>query len=207
MYVGHLAVAIASTRVTARVPLVLLLLVSQLPDWVELAIARRGAIDDAVTYSHSLPAVAAGMVVCALLYGAATRDIRGAALLAAVCATHPILDLVTGAKAWWPGGPLLGINLYDRPLLDWSLEAALAVAGWWIYTTGEPRLRWHRNRWLILGTLLFCQGTLDLAQAVRILRRSGAGAAWMFSADAHLLVPILTVNALPVRVARGGTGN
>ena len=177
MYVGHLAVALAAVRIRRDTPLWVLFMASQWPDWVQLSLEAYGAYN-AQLYSHSLPAILAGALLFTLIFLRQTGDRRSAWIVAAVYLTHPLLDLVTGAKPWWPGGPMLGANLYDRPLLDFALEATIAVAAWLIYrSTFAPRQRRPR----LLGVLLIliaCQGVLDAGHLLRLARRGRDWASW-----------------------------
>lgn len=177
MYVGHLAVALAAVRARRDAPLWVLLLASQWPDWVQLALERLGAYN-AQLYSHSLPAVLAGAVLFALIFLRQTNDRKTAWIVAAVYLTHPLLDLITGEKVWWPGGPMLGANLYDRPALDFALEATIALAGWFLYrSTFDPRARRPRLLAVIL-LLVACQATLDAGHFLRLHRRGRDWATW-----------------------------
>src|SRR5688572_30885343 len=40
----------------------------------------------------------------------------------------------------WPGGPLVGLSLYERPALDFLVEAPVIVAGWLLYRRSLPAL-------------------------------------------------------------------
>ena len=177
MYVGHLAVALAAVRVRRSVPLWVLLLASQWPDWVQLALEGLGAYS-AQLYSHSLPAILAGALLFSLLFLRQTGDFRSVLLVAAVYLSHPLLDLVTGQKAWWPGGPLLGANLYDLPVVDFALEATIAVAGWLVYrSTFTPHGK--RSRLLaVMLVLIACQALLDAGHQLRLHRRGRDWASW-----------------------------
>ena len=177
MYVGHLAVALAAVRPRRGAPLWVLLLASQWPDWVQLSLEALGAYN-AQLYSHSLPAVLGGALLYTLIYLRQTSDARNAWIVAAVYLTHPFLDLVTGEKAWWPGGPMLGANLYDRPALDFALEASLAVAGWLIYraTFAPPSKRPRLVAVLLI--LIAAQALLDGGHQIRLHRADRDWASW-----------------------------
>jgi hypothetical protein len=170
MYTGHIAVVLGAERHRRRVPLVVLLLASQAPDWIEQFLAVLGYGDRAQLWSHSIPAVLTGVVVVSLVYAAIARDIRGASLLAFVYLTHPVLDLVTGSKPLWPGGKPVGACLYNRPMLDWLAECTVLLIGWVIYRgTLGPNGR-GRLTGLLLAALVSCQTGIDIWQAFRIYR-------------------------------------
>lgn len=177
MYVGHLAVALGAVRARRDAPLWVLLLASQWPDWVQLLLEGLGAYN-AQLYSHSLPAILAGALLFSLIFLRQSGDARSAYVVALVYLTHPILDLVTGEKAWWPGGRLLGANLYDRPGVDFALEATLVLIGWLLYkTTFPPRAR--RPRLLaVMMVLIAAQALLDAGHQIRLHRRGRDWISW-----------------------------
>jgi hypothetical protein len=172
MYTGHIAVALGVDRYRRRVPLVVLLLVAQAPDWVEQLFTALGYGNHAQLWSHSILAVVAGIAITASLYVALTRDTGGASLLAFVYLTHPVLDLVTGHKPLWPGGPPLGACLYNHPAADWVVESLVLLVGWFVYRAHPAAQR--RNRLALALALLFgliiCQTAVDSWQALKIYR-------------------------------------
>ncbi len=172
MYVGHIAVALAATRARRTVPLWVLLLASQWPDWVQLFLSALGAYN-AQLYSHSLPAIAGGATLFALIYLRQSHNVRGTWLVWGVYVSHSLLDLITGLKPLWPGGRPIGANLYDRPGLDFTLETLVAIIGWLIY---RRQFDAHPRRGylvFILVTLVACQALADLGQQVQLMRRAG----------------------------------
>lgn len=175
MYTGHLAVALAAARTRRRVPMLVLVLASQAPDWIQLLLAPLGDVERAQLWSHSIPAVLAGALSAAVVYAGATKDPRGAGLLALVYLSHPILDLVTGSKPLWPGGPAMGACLYNHPSLDWLAECAVVLAGWFVYQRAFSSRRQRRLAVCLLAALLVCQSGVDLWQSFRILRAPDVG--------------------------------
>lgn len=176
MYVGHVGVALGVRGRTGALPLWLLVLAAQGCDWgdalLEAAWGLRGP--DAAPYTHSLPAVVAGALLPALL-ATAIGCSAGATLLAAgVYLSHWPLDLVTGLKPTWSGGPILGLDLYSRPWWDLPLEAAVIVGGWWLYRRALPLTARQRPVLLILlATLLALQALGDVVFLRRALYRRG----------------------------------
>jgi len=170
VYSGHLAVALAATRARPRVPLWLLLIASQAPDWLELLLKAAGRDNVNEVWSHSIPVVAVGAILFATYYLITERNWSGALVLVGVALSHSALDLVTGAKALWPGQGAVGACLYDRPIVDLVIEVALSVAGWAIYRTTLGRRRSSAAAWAVLITLVGSQTLLDAAQQVRLMR-------------------------------------
>jgi hypothetical protein len=44
-----------------------------------------------------------------------------------------VADYATGLKPTWPGGPWIGLQLYQRPAIDLAVEAIVIVIGWLVY--------------------------------------------------------------------------
>jgi hypothetical protein len=173
VFAGHLAVALAGVKARPRVPLWLLLLASQAPDVLQLLLGALGHGDANEARSHSIPVVLVGAIILAgyqVLSARDARDWAGGALVMAVALSHPLLDLVTGVKALWPGAAPIGACLYDRPAVDLIIESAISIAGWLVYRTTLGARRTSNGVWLVLATLLASQLALDGAQEVRLLR-------------------------------------
>lgn len=90
-----------------------------------------------------------------------------ARILALLVVSHLVGDFVTGLKPTWSGGPLIGLRLYSRPILDFIFESLVICWGWWMYrTTFRPA---NRNsfalRFMLIG-LIALQGVADIAFVV-----------------------------------------
>jgi len=114
--------------------------------------------------SHSIPAIALISALGFAAYATATRDWRAALVVAGVILSHMFLDWITGYKPTWPGGPMIGLRLYDHPALDFVAEAIVIFVGALLYgRTLPPR----RRRWvdvsIMFGALLALQLTIDIA--------------------------------------------
>jgi hypothetical protein len=141
VYAGHIGFALGAYSLRKTLPLWLLLIAAQIPDWLDaglcVADASRGEYGQ---YTHGLIPVGIAAIAFALLAYGMTRDITGALIVAVVVASHWGLDYFTGIKPTWPGGPIVGMNLYARPLVDVTLESATILVGWLLYrrTLPEP---------------------------------------------------------------------
>src|SRR5215216_1749954 len=97
MYAGHLGVALAAKGWKPRIPLVVLALATQLPDWIDGIMCfldcRWGPFEN---YSHSLPAIGLHSLVIGAIYAAASRDIRGSFVVAGAAVSHILCDYITG---------------------------------------------------------------------------------------------------------------
>jgi hypothetical protein len=136
MRVGHAGVAFAAKRFCPRVPFWLLLVAAYGPDIIELTLRPFGVTNREL--SHSLVAVGICATVMAGLYAAIRHDIGGASMLWLTYALHWPADFITGTKPTWPGGPDVGLNLYDRHLLVWVVDLGVLGIGWWIYRARTP---------------------------------------------------------------------
>ena len=159
MYGGHVGIALAGKGLRPAIPLWVLLLATQLPDWTDAAVCAAGiSSPPSGILSHSLPAVAVLGSLFALLYYGASRDSVGAGLVALTVVSHAIADYATGLKPTWPGGPIIGLGLYRQPAIDFVLEAAVIAVGWAIYRGSLPESRRRSSPvMLMLITLLLLQ--------------------------------------------------
>src|SRR5689334_1596680 len=99
MYTGHAGVALGAHGIRKAVPLWLLILASQLPDWADAGLCLSGVRTPVPgMYSHSLPAIAVLALGAALIYCAMQRDPAGMLLVAMVVVSHALGDYVTGLK-------------------------------------------------------------------------------------------------------------
>lgn len=136
MYAGHAAIATLGKTIRPRLPLVLLIPVAYGPDWIEWICEAFGYYDRAI--SHSIVAVVIGAAVVAGIFWLATRSGRDAAVLGLVYASHWPADFITGWKPTWPGGPMVGLMLYNHPGWDMLVESLVIVACWAVYWRSLP---------------------------------------------------------------------
>jgi hypothetical protein len=160
--VGHVGVAAATKSVWRRTSLPWLLVGSVAPDLVDVGFALAGVCNPYGLYSHTVPAAA---LIAAAIGGAAflTTDSRATGVASALMVLlHLPPDLVTGHKIFWPGGPMLGLDVYSRPLLDFAIEAPILILGWWLLRRSRSGPWWATSP-LVLLVLLGGQAFLDLA--------------------------------------------
>ncbi len=168
MLTGHVAVAIGAHGIRSTVPLWLLIIASQLPDWADAALCIGGIRSSTPgLYSHALLPVAILATVAAAAYFLWRRDAAGGLMIAAVVVTHLLGDYVTGLKPTWEGGPVMGLNLYARPAVDFVFEAAVLTAGWLLYQRSFPAgRRYSRDVAMVFIALLVIQAAADIAISV-----------------------------------------
>lgn len=139
MYGGHVGIALAGKGFRRTLPFWLLIVATQVPDWTDAAVCTAGiSSPQSEMLSHSLPAIAVLAAVLSLVYYAGRRDAAGSALIACVVVSHALVDYLTGIKPTWPGGPTIGLHLYQRPAIDFVIEGAVILAGWMIYRRSLP---------------------------------------------------------------------
>jgi hypothetical protein len=145
-----------------RVPLAVLVVASVVPDVVDLALAALHVCAPNGVYSHSLPAAAALAILCGAAVIVWQRSPQAGALVTAVVLLHLPADYITGFKVLWPGGPVVGLNLYSHPAADFMLEAAVVYAGWRYLRARLPSSRWAARRAAFIA-LLAAQASMDAA--------------------------------------------
>jgi membrane-bound metal-dependent hydrolase YbcI (DUF457 family) len=164
MYIGHVGAALAAKRVRTSIGLFALLVATYTPDWVDSALCLAGLYNPERLISHTVPAVVLFALVGFALYGLKTRDWTAALVLAGVILSHMVLDWITGYKPIWPGGPMIGLSLYDRPVWDFIAEGVVIVIGVVLYgRTLPPRRRQWIDISIMLGALLTLQLGIDIA--------------------------------------------
>lgn len=168
MYTGHVAIALAVRGARRNLPLWVVVLAAQAPDWVELIFGARGTRASAELWSHAFPFVLVGAGAAAIFVRLWTRSSSLALVTFAVYLSHPLADLVTGYKPLWLGGPPVGLQFIDRPVPDFLVRGSLCIAGWLLYRRSLPP---HVRRRVIaaapLVTLLVVQAASDFVVLVR----------------------------------------
>jgi hypothetical protein len=164
MYIGHVGAALAAKRVRASIGLLVLLIATYAPDWIDTGMCTFGAFDPNEVFSHSIPAVLILALLGFAVYGAVTRDWTGALVVAGVVVSHLLLDWITGYKPTWPGGPMIGLQLYDHPIADFIAEGLTILVGTVLYAGMSSRRQWRSADFsIMLGALLAMQLTIDIA--------------------------------------------
>lgn len=164
MYVGHVGVALGAHGIRKSIPLWFLIIASQLPDWTDAAFCLAYIRPSpAGILSHSIPAVTLLALLAALSYSILLRDPAGMLLVAVVVLSHAAGDYLTGLKPTWSGGPMIGLMLYHRPIIDFVVESCVIVIGWLLYRQSlSPERRSGEPVFTLLGTLLVIQAGADV---------------------------------------------
>ncbi len=150
MFIGHFAVALGAKRLAPRVSLGTLVAAAQLIDLVWPVLILAGVevvrIDpgntahtplDFVSYpfSHGATSVLLWAAIFAGLHWWRRRDLAAAWTLAGVVVSHWLLDALTHRPdlPLWPGGPLVGLGLWNSVPGTVAVEALLFADGAWLY--------------------------------------------------------------------------
>jgi hypothetical protein len=170
MITGHIGIAFGARaldrrELDARAPLLWLLAASVAPDMLDGLYALGQYCNPEGIFSHSLPAIA----MLATLFAAGaflhTRSVTTAVLVAGLVALHLPPDYVTGRKALWPGGPVVGLYVYRWGWLDFLMELPVVIAGWWMLRRARFTPRWVVSG-LALAALLTVQLSFDVSTEV-----------------------------------------
>jgi len=172
MFIGHFAVGLAGRRLTPRVSLGTWFLSVQWLDlvWPLLLVAglEHVRIDPGNTamtpldfydypITHSLAAALVWSLLFALIYYARRRDRAAAALLGAGVLSHWLLDAIVHRPdlPLWPGGPMVGLGLWQSVPLTVTIETAMFAAGVFVYARAtRPLDRTGRIAlWSLVGFL------------------------------------------------------
>ena len=150
MFIGHFAAGFAAQRWAPGQRLAVLLLAPTLLDVLWPVFCLLGLEDfhiergntaytpmafDHYPWSHSLLMSVIWGVVFALVVRRATGDVRGAVIGGVLVVSHWILDFVTHRPdlPLWPGGPKVGLGLWNSVPGTLGVEGAIYVAGVAIY--------------------------------------------------------------------------
>jgi membrane-bound metal-dependent hydrolase YbcI (DUF457 family) len=176
VFIGHFGVGLGAKALAPRASLGSLFLAAQLIDlaWPTLLLVglervRIAPGSTAVTpldfehypITHSLLGAALWAFGLAVAYLFATRYRRGAVIVFLLVVSHWGLDLVVHRPdlALYPGGPKLGLGLWNS--VPWTLAAEVGILGLgsWIYlrTTKPAGRTGSWALWLLLAFLLVIQ--------------------------------------------------
>ncbi len=150
MFIGHYALALAAKRAAPRTSLGTLFLAVQLADmlwpvFLILGLEQAHLVPgpnpflilwlDSIPISHSLLTLIAWGVLFAAVYRMRTGYGKGAIVVALAVVSHWVLDVVTHRPDMplYPGGPKLGLGLWNSVAGTVIIEVVMFAAGTWIY--------------------------------------------------------------------------
>jgi len=201
VFIGHLGLAFAAKKVAPRPSLGTLALAAQLVDgvwpvflllgWEKVEIvpgitAVTPLLFTSYPYTHSLAAGAVWALLLAGGYYLLRRDGVGAGWIAALVVSHWILDFISHRPDMplWPGGPKVGLGLWNSVPATLAVEFALFAGGIWLYVSAT-RARDRVGTWALAAFVLLL-AALYLAAvfgppppSVQVLAMSGI-LGWLF---------------------------
>ncbi len=150
MFIGHFAVALGAKRLAPRASLGTLVAAAQLIDLVWPVLVLAGVevvrIDpgntaftplDFVSYpfSHGASSVLLWAAAFGALHAWRRRDQAGAWTVAGLVVSHWLLDALTHRPdlPLWPGGPRVGLGLWNSVPATVAVEALLLAGGVYLY--------------------------------------------------------------------------
>ena len=171
MFIGHYAVALGAKRAAPRAPLWALVVAVQWPDllWPILLLTgvEQVRIDpgntaftplDFVHYpvTHSLAMDLMWGAVVGAFFLWRLRDGRAAVVLGLSVVSHWVLDWISHRPdlPLWPGGPLVGLELWRSVPATVVTEVLMLAVGLWLYTRATSA-RDRTGRWAFWGLIAF----------------------------------------------------
>ncbi len=153
MFIGHYALALAAKRAAPRTSLGTLFAATSLADllwpvFLLLGWERAHVVPgpnpflnlwlDSIPISHSLITLIAWGALFAYLYRVRTGDGHAALVVALLVVSHWLLDFVTHRPDMplYPGGPGLGLGLWNSVAWTLIVEGVMFVASVWLYARG-----------------------------------------------------------------------
>jgi hypothetical protein len=170
MITGHIGIAFGARALDRRepgmrAPLLWLLAASVAPDGLDGLYTLGHYCNPDAAFSHSLPAVgilATLMAIAAFLH---TRSVLTALMVGGMVIMHLPPDYITGRKALWPGGPVIGLFVYRWGWLDFLIEVPVLVTGWWMLRRSGFTPRWVVSGF-VLAALLAVQAGFNVTSVV-----------------------------------------
>ncbi len=173
MFIGHFAVGLAAKRVARQPSLGTYFLAVEWTDLIWPIFLALGVESVAITpgatavapleflrypLSHSLLADLGWAAIIAGVYLIQRKDRRGAVVLADCVLSHWVLDVIahTPDMPLYPGGPRVGLGLWNSVPGTIVVEGALFAAGVWVYVrTTRPRDTVGSSAfWSLIGLLV-----------------------------------------------------
>jgi hypothetical protein len=171
MFVGHLAVALAAKRVEPRAPLGALVGATFALDllWPPLLLlgVEQVRIDPGNTaftplafveypWSHSLSMAVIWAVIAGRVSIAVLKHVNAGLLIGFVVLSHWLLDFLTHRPdlPLWPGGPVVGLGLWNSIAATVVLEGGVFAAAVLLYVR-STRARRTAGRWALWSLVAF----------------------------------------------------
>jgi membrane-bound metal-dependent hydrolase YbcI (DUF457 family) len=182
LFIGHFAVGFASKRFAPKTSLVTLIAAAVLLDllwpvfvligWEQVRIEPGNTAFTPLNFvyypiSHSLVAAFCWASLFAILYYIFSRYRAGTVLIWIGVVSHWVLDWITHRPDMplYPGGPRLGLGLWNSVAATVILETLMYAIGVWIYfrvTRAKDRVgRWGLWAYVVVVALLYAANILS----------------------------------------------
>lgn len=211
MFIGHFGVALAAKRLAPKSSLGALMFAAEFldllwPIFLLLGVEHVRVVPGITKvqpfdfydypFSHSLTMTLRWALAVGLIYYLIRRYVRGAWVLASLVLSHWVLDFISHRPDMplWPGGPKVGLGLWNSWPASISVELLLFGVGLWLYL-GSTRARdrvgtyafWSLMALLALGWLgaLFAPPPPDTHQLALGALAIWLTVPWAWWADAH----------------------
>jgi hypothetical protein len=193
MLIGHLGPACAARARWRGIPTTWLVVATMAPDLARLMLAATPTASrlDLNRYTHYLPWSLLLAAALGLLAWLVRRDGRTALVVGMLVLSHVALDMISGRKPLWYGGPW-GLEIQRYQQVELLIEAALLVAGWRLLRRVEPRTLLARRSvlaaLLVIEAAYLTQSFLDRPYATRCVEYP-ARPCWIRRHDAPPIPP------------------
>ena len=171
MFIGHFGVGLAAKKLAPRTSLGSLFFAAQFLDlfWPILLLLgiEHVRIAPGITkmspfdfydypITHSLLTASLWSGLVGGLYYALRRSVRAEWVMGLAVLSHWLLDLLVHRPdlPLWPGGPKVGLGLWNHWILEITLEVAIFAGGAWLYLS-VTRARDNIGRYGIWALLVF----------------------------------------------------
>jgi len=171
VFVGHFALGFAAKRLTPRVSLATPFAAAQLADLMWPVLVAVGIEQvriepgntaftplDFVSYpiSHSLLLLVVWGIILGAIVGRGTADVRAFVIVSALVVSHWLLDVLTHAPDMpiYPGGPRVGLGLWNSVPATIAVELAMYAIGVWLYAR-TTRAVDRTGRWSFVALVTF----------------------------------------------------
>ncbi len=144
MIVGHIGAAFAARRRWPHVSLGILIVASLLPDLLRVPFLPFGLFSQqSNVYTHGVPWIVLIAAASGLIAWRALRSRSAGVAVAVLVLSHVVLDMSSGTKELWRGGPR-GLDL-DAAYwqYEFAIEAVILFAGWWLMRGGGVGRPWR----------------------------------------------------------------
>jgi hypothetical protein len=211
MFIGHFGVALAAKRLAPRTSLGLLIFAAEFldllwPIFLVLGLEHVRVVPGITKvqpfdfydypFSHSLTMALRWALAVGLIYFLVRRYVRGAWVLGALVVSHWTLDFVAHRPdlPLWPGGPKVGLGLWNSWPGSISVELLCFGLGLWLYLR-TTRARDAVGSWGLWGLIallsliwlaaLFAPPPSDTHQLALAALAIWITVPWAWRTDAH----------------------